>query len=695
MAGDTHLGHRRDPDQKVPGILVEPVDTKGQTVVEHAQVETEVGLDGSFPGQVRIGQAGRLGAQGRRITGGELIAGAVVRDGRGPRIAGEDGDVTVDTPGSADLQEVQDIPADVVLDEALVADGPAGGHGGEVTPAVLQGKLGRVERIRAEVALEAVAVVVAVGQTAEVGNLRALARVVAADALGAGAVVLAEIAEIIEIALERVIAFQAGAHAAAVRVGVGHTGHETDGVIAEIDIVVGKVFPLIVEALRGRGADLVFLGICLGIRMERLLEVGLVFLLDTVSQAGSEHEALERGDVGVRGTADLPALFLLLVAVAVDERVDTVTFQNLGNGIVQVRIVCGSVNLALAVVHVFLHVLGELVVGVIDRGQRVDDEGTQEAGAAARILGVLADLLLLAALDGSVGSHREPLLDLVFGIHLAGKTLVRIGIATGHTVFVQVVQGDEIGTTVVATLGADGVVMGNARSVQDIGPVGIRDTVPFAGVNQILDGRDVAELHLPVDVLLGVHHLGVVAQLSEGELIVIEDGAVLVLVLATVLGGDENDTVTGLRTVDGGGGGVLQDLHGLDHGRIEVVDLIDLQAVHDEERAEAGAAVGGDTADADGGTFTRSAGIVEDLDTGGLALEGGGGIGGGTVHQFLGADGRYRAGEIALALDAVTDDDGLVDELGVLDEDEGEFSLVAYRDHLACIADAGHLEAGS
>ena len=695
VAGDTHFSHRRDPDQKVLGILVEPVDTQSQAVVEHAQVETEVSLDGSLPSQFRIGQAGRLGAEGRRITRSELITGAVVGDGRRPRIAGEDGDVTVDTPGSADLQEVQDIPADVVLDEGLIADGPTGGNGGEVAPAVLHGKLGRVEGVRAEVGLEAVAVVVAVGQTAEVGNLRALARVVAADALGAGAVVLAEVAEILEIALERVVAFQAAAHAAAVRVSVGHTGHGTDGVIAQRDIVVGKVFPLIVVALRRLGADLIFLGIGLGIRVERLLEIGLVLLLDTVTQAGGEHKALERGEVGVHGTADLPAFFLLLVAVAVDERVDTVTFQDLGNGIVQVRIVCGAVNLALAVVHVFLHILRELVIGVIDRGQRVDDEGAQQAGAAAGILGMLADLLLLAALDGGVGTHGKPGLDLVVGIHLAGETLENIGISTGHTVFVQVVQGDEIGTAVVAALGSDGVVVGDARSVQDIRPVGVRGTVPLAGGDQIVDGRDVAELHLPVNVLLGVHHLGMVAQPGQGEFIIIKDVAVPVLVLATVLGGDEHDTVTGLRTVDGGGGGILQNLHGFDHGRIEVVDLVDLQTVHDEERAEAGAAVGGDTADADGGTFTRGAGIVEDLDAGGLALEGGGGIGSGTVHQFLGADGRHRAGEIALALHAVTDDDSLIDEFGVLHEDKCEFGSVADRDHLAGIADAGYLKVGS
>ena len=184
-----------------------------------------------------------------------------------------------------------------------------------------------------------------------------------------------------------------------------------------------------------------------------------------------------------------------------------------------------------------------------------------------------------------------------------------------------------------------------------------------------------------------------VTQLGQGKLVVVEDAAILGL--GTALGGDQDDTVTGLRTVDGGGGGILQDLHGFNHGRIQIVDLVHLQTVHDEERSQARTGVRRDTADADGGTLTRRTGIVEDLDTGGLTLEGGCGIGGGAVHQFLGADGCHGTGQVALALNTVTDDHRLLDELVVFDEDKVDFVLVADGNHLAGVADARHLDVGS
>ena len=147
-----------------------------------------------------------------------------------------------------------------------------------------------------------------------------------------------------------------------------------------------------------------------------------------------------------------------------------------------------------------------------------------------------------------------------------------------------------------------------------------------------------------------------------------------------------------MRAVDGGGGGILQDLHGFDHGRIQVIDLIDLQAVHDQERAEAGTGVGGDTADADGRAFARRTGVVEDLHARGLALEGGGCVRGGTIHQFLGTDGSHRTGEVALALDAVADDHGFFEEFGVFPEDDVNDGLVGDGNHLRSIADAGEFE---
>ena len=298
---------------------------------------------------------------------------------------------------------------------------------------------------------------------------------------------------------------------------------------------------------------------------------------------------------------------------------------------------------------------------------------------------MLAEHLLLVALDGGVGADGEPGLDLVVGVDLRGEALVDVLVAAGHTVLVDIVEGQEVRAAVVAALGAEGVVVRVAHAVEDVGPVGVGHAVPGAVGDELLGGAEQAGGVLPVDVLLRVHDLGMVAEAVDGELIIIEDGTVLAL--GAALGGDEHDTVAGLRAVDGGGGGVLQDFHGLDHRRIEVVDVLNLQAVHDEERAEAGAAVGGDTADADRGTLARGAGSVEDLDAGSLALEGGGGVGGGTVSQVGGLDGCHGSREVALLLDAVADDDRLFQHLGIVFEDDVEGGLVAHHDRLALVAD--------
>ena len=339
------------------------------------------------------------------------------------------------------------------------------------------------------------------------------------------------------------------------------------------------------------------------------------------------------------------------------------------------------------VAHVERHLVHRLE---IDRGERVDDQGAEE-GAAVFVRA--ADVGLLIPLDGGIGTHGEPLLDLVVAVDLGGQALVVVLVALGHTVLVHVVEGDEVGAAVVAALGADGMALGDTGAVQDVGPPGVGHAVPLAAGDHVVAGSEAAgsEAHVPVDELFRVQDLGITAEGGAGVLEVVEDPAVLGL--GTALGGDEDDTVTCLRTVDGGGSGVLQDLHGFDHGRIQVLDVVHFQTVHDHERSETGAAVGGDTADADVGLFARGAGVGVDLHAGGLALQGGGGVGGGTVHQFLRTDRRHRTGEVTLALDAVADDHGLLKELGIFQEDDVDDVPVTDRNHLGGIADAGDFDA--
>ena len=152
----------------------------------------------------------------------------------------------------------------------------------------------------------------------------------------------------------------------------------------------------------------------------------------------------------------------------------------------------------------------------------------------------------------------------------------------------------------------------------------------------------------------------------------------------------EHDTVTGLDTIDGGGGGVLQDLYGGDGLRIQIADVIDLEAVHDHERR--GLGVRGITADLDRRGGTRSAGRIHDLDAGRLTLEGLGDIGRRAVLEVGLLHGSDGARNVALALDAIADDHGFLQEFRVFSQDDVDDGTSGQRDRLGRIADAGEGE---
>ena len=325
---------------------------------------------------------------------------------------------------------------------------------------------------------------------------------------------------------------------------------------------------------------------------------------------------------------------------------------------------------------------GELALVTADREQRGGSDGGQEGGAVVVRLG---DGLGAPLLDGVVGAHGEPVLDLVVGVDLEGQAAVLVLVATEDTVVHHVVDGGEEVAAVIAALEAHGVA---------VAPGGDEDlAAPVHVGHPVIDGvgtRDVAFAEVAlgqaeVDIILRAHDIQAPGQGGEGELVVVED---LAFSLLAGLRSHEHDAVTGLGTVDGRGGGILQDLDGLDHFRVQVLDVVHLQAVHDEERSQ-GTGIGGITADADIGPLARRTGSVDDLDTGGLALEGGGRVGSRAVLEVLTADGGHGTGQVALFLDAVTDHDGLVEEHRILLEDDTELGLVPDGNDLFGIADAG------
>ena len=335
------------------------------------------------------------------------------------------------------------------------------------------------------------------------------------------------------------------------------------------------------------------------------------------------------------------------------------------------------------------------VEGVLQAGAQaalVTTDGEQRGGSdhgkeGGTIVVRLGNTLGAPLLDGVVGTHGEPALDLVVGVHLEGQTAVLVLVATEDTVVLDMIDGSKEVAAVVTALEAHRVAVAPGGDEDLAGPVHIGRAIVHL---QSL----VIEVTLGLtegDVLGGVHNIKVLGEGGELELVVVEN---LALALLTGLGGNEDNTVTGFGTVDGGGGGILEDFHGLDHFRIQILDVFHLQAVHDEERSEV-TGVRGVTTDADVGVGARSTGSLDDLHTGGLALEGSRGAGGGTILQIIRAHGSHGTREVALLLDTVTDHDGLVEEFGVFLEDDVEDGLVGRRERLIGIADAGHVDAGT
>ncbi len=129
------------------------------------------------------------------------------------------------------------------------------------------------------------------------------------------------------------------------------------------------------------------------------------------------------------------------------------------------------------------------------------------------------------------------------------------------------------------------------------------------------------------------------------------------LVLRAALRGDDDDAVCSTGAVDGGCGGVLEYLDGLDVVRREVADGgTHRDTVDDVERR--GAAERAETTDLDGrvGTWLT---VGRNLDTSRLALEHGGDVGVGDLLEFIGVDDGDGTCEVGLALDTVADDDEL------------------------------------
>ena len=427
-------------------------------------------------------------------------------------------------------------------------------------------------------------------------------------------------------------------------------------------------------------------------RRGKFLVVQFAFTVGIAERAGEgsrefraelrpEHQILEGLDVGIDTAEDAPAISAVVAArfhqaggvhpvhLAGDRtgpafavsRMDRDDGQGLGGDLEDVA--RGSV------------VVGEAgFVGVTDgevlaHGHMVlqEIEGGIDAGVVAVVVTALDDALAVR--------------------HAQGQVIAAPGIGVAHGQFVRLAKG--ILGNLVVPVGVCRLLVVR-RIAQPLGPDHVSVRVEL--VSQRVGVRIQARIGIggPEDLAeaFGIQHLepaGLFLQL-QGRVEVDLHPAFLAPV-----GGDDDDTVRGAGTIDGGGGGILQDLDGFDVGGVDVLDAHrGGHAVHDVQRV--GVVQRTDTADADAGLRSRVAGRV-DVHAGDAALEGGHHVEGRTVLDILHGNDRDGTGEVALALGRVTDHDHLVQHLVIFLEHDAHALL--RLDGNSRVAETGDLQVGA
>ena len=145
------------------------------------------------------------------------------------------------------------------------------------------------------------------------------------------------------------------------------------------------------------------------------------------------------------------------------------------------------------------------------------------------------------------------------------------------------------------------MTLGPAGAKQSVSPIGISLSVVAIYIYEVIV-CEVACFLLPLDILCGIHDFRPLTKRVESHLHIIEYLTVLGF---TSLGGNENDTVSGLCTVNGGRCGILKNLDILNHLRVKVLDIVHLKTVHNKKWSDI-SGVGRITADTDIGLGTRS-----------------------------------------------------------------------------------------
>ena len=681
---DTGGIRKGDAHDLVGGRGVVVGDVEAEAVLEEVPFSTDFPGIGHFGLQVRIGLGGVLG-DGDEAGG---VGGAAVGSGELVRL----GVLTHERPGGADLTVVHNVL--VVAHAHLVqhsGDQPGGTHG-------------RIE-IGTVVGREGGGPVVTGGQVQEQEVLPAQVRkgVEGLDfllidgvvgILGTGVDIHgAHDGDFPSVAVE---AFGLDVHQVA-----AYAGAEIE--VTETVVVGEEAFKVALDAgglahvhFRIGGGEY---GIQVGIPVLGLVVDPVVTFLEGKVQVLGEVD-------GHLAHAEELVLNVLVVELALDE---------VGVLVVGVRTVPVDVGHAAESGGVFVH--GVLLqIGHPDAArQRRDVEGGAVQAAGLAVVAFGADIV---GLDVEV----QPLGGLQAGDE------VHAGLVDGrgldHGLVVVTAEGQAPGILLAATGDGDIVALSVACAIVLL--VGIRFTLIDGALGAIPPGRFALAGHLLAPGAGGVRVVGTAGALSVGVLEVQEigdgrpgelagigytDGFALG---AALLGGDEDDTVTGAGTVQGRGGRAFQNGDALNVLGVEVestataigtapeaglaVDVVATRVVRDTVHDVEGLVIvgeGGGTADDHAGGSADTGTGVGDLQAGDLSLEGVREAHAAAAGELFRLDVLHGVAEgLLFTGDAEGGDDNFVQEFAVFLEDD---VLGGTVEHVfdGRIADAGHLDGGA
>ena len=414
-----------------------------------------------------------------------------------------------------------------------------------------------------------------------------------------------------------------------------------------------------------------------------------------------EDALLLLGIVQAEGRLEIQALHRVDVQIGVTEHSPVV--------IAVVRI-AGQAGERVLAVGIAANGTGEFTLGGIDGNGRVELEHILQESAGC--------LHLAGAVQGEVLADGEDVLvpdleELVIRVDTGGKTgEVRM---LDDTVILVIAQGEERIAALRAVAERKVVLLDNACPGGLAEPVGVAGGCG-AGRVQVLvhadpvQGGDAVGVIAPViDVPEGIHvgvqavvHIALPHHLAEflgiehlhpvhvglGGHAGVEIDSHFPLLAA--FGRNDDDAVGRTASVDGGRGGVFQDLDGLDVVSVEFMHAgLGRDAVDDVERIVV--VQGTDTAYADRSTAGRRT-VRRDVHARNAALQRLDGVVLVLLGEIVGVDGGDGAGEVGLTLDRVAGDNHLVQKLGVLLHDHRH--IFSGREFQGGVADGGENQNG-